>query len=258
MRPIPKRQFLSDFERKAAERDLAIVVHGATRMPHYTLSLEREGIDRITFVLGSRQDISVSTCTLMLRSISKFLAGANLDKPQRDFGLAARELVEEMLEAMQAEQELPDQLVGPDDIVIDLPTTVTESAGFRPGLVPLRGADEQRAWYLAQVENVTEENIRGLGLRLEGVPGSRSRHGALAIEHHGTVYYPTFQFADGKVRPIVVELLGIFERHRSPWQTAFWFISANGWLDGSTPAHSLDDTAAVTAAAIHEVNALVA
>jgi hypothetical protein len=77
----------------------------------------------------------------------------------------------------------------------------------------------------------------------------------LAVEHHGTTYYPAFQFdSDGKPRPVVQEVL---EQLSSPdttaWQQALWFTTANGWLDGQRPVDLLDEHPVAVAAAAREV-----
>ena len=46
--------------------------------------------------------------------------------------------------------------------------------------------------------------------------------------------------------------LEVLPTSRSPWQTAFWFVSTNSWLGGPAPRELLDDEAAVLDAAAHE------
>jgi hypothetical protein len=65
----------------------------------------------------------------------------------------------------------------------------------------------------------------------------------LAVEHHGTLYYPGFQFdSAGKLKPVIAEVLRYLGlQDVSPWQQALWFTTANGWLRGRRPVDILDD-----------------
>ena len=60
-----------------------------------------------------------------------------------------------------------------------------------------------------------------------------------AIRHDGKDLFPAFQFADGQPLPIIKEILEALPDYLSPWQTAFWFESGNGWLGGKTPQECL-------------------
>jgi hypothetical protein len=83
--------------------------------------------------------------------------------------------------------------------------------------------------------------------------GRWRREGRLvAVEHHGTIFYPAFQFdADGRPRRVVEDVLKLLDDpEMSPWQQALWFTTANGWLDGRRPVDLLEtEPAAVVAAA---------
>jgi hypothetical protein len=65
----------------------------------------------------------------------------------------------------------------------------------------------------------------------------------------GEGLFPAFQFRDGQPRPVIAEILGALPRDMSPWQTAFWFVSGNGWLADRAPVNCLEDKEAVVAAA---------
>lgn len=78
-----------------------------------------------------------------------------------------------------------------------------------------------------------------------------------SVNHRGTEYFPAFQFRDGHPHPSVRWVLAALPRDVSTWQRAFWFVSANGWLDGKTPADCLDNETAVLSAAHREGEALV-
>lgn len=74
-----------------------------------------------------------------------------------------------------------------------------------------------------------------------------------AVPYQGHDRFPTFQFdADGKPLPLIKKLLEVLPTSRTPWQTAFWFVSSNSWLGGPAPQEMLDDEAAVLEAAAHE------
>ena len=61
--------------------------------------------------------------------------------------------------------------------------------------------------------------------------------------------FPAFQFADGKPLPIIKKILEALPEDMSPWQTAFWFKSSNGWLGGKTPQECLKNESKVIDAA---------
>jgi hypothetical protein len=72
------------------------------------------------------------------------------------------------------------------------------------------------------------------------------------VRRLGKDRYPAFQFQDGRPRKIIGKVLKALPAGMSPWQTALWFSSPNGWLDGDTPMNRLTDEAALLAAALHE------
>lgn len=73
-----------------------------------------------------------------------------------------------------------------------------------------------------------------------------------SVHHRGTEYFPAFQFREGRPHPTVKAALAALPVHLSPWQRAFWFVSANGWLGGKAPADLLDDSEMVADAARRE------
>ena len=76
----------------------------------------------------------------------------------------------------------------------------------------------------------------------------------LSLWHKRNEYYPAFQFRPGGdgIHPTVKAALAALPDRMSSWQCAFWFVSANGWLDGPAPVDVLDDLDGVIAAAKHE------
>ncbi len=73
-----------------------------------------------------------------------------------------------------------------------------------------------------------------------------------SVHHRGAEYFPAFQFRDGRPHPTIKKALAALPEGLSPWQTAFWFVSTNGWLGDRAPADMLDDPESVVAAARQE------
>ena len=71
----------------------------------------------------------------------------------------------------------------------------------------------------------------------------------------GRETYPAFQFQEGRPRPIIGNILSALPEEMTGWQTALWFCSPNGWLDGKIPLEKLGHQSAVVAAAEHERSA---
>ena len=92
---------------------------------------------------------------------------------------------------------------------------------------------ELRATYLRTTELYTAEDIQGPSAKWK-------REGRVfAIQDDGKDLFPAFQFADGQPLPIIKKILEALPEDMSPWQTAFWFESGNGWLDGEVPQECL-------------------
>jgi hypothetical protein len=71
------------------------------------------------------------------------------------------------------------------------------------------------------------------------------------VPHQGRLLFPAFQFdADGRPLPLVKEVLAALPEALTPWQTAFWFMAPDPWLDGAPPRDALlrGDPAVVEAA----------
>lgn len=73
-----------------------------------------------------------------------------------------------------------------------------------------------------------------------------------SINHRGAEYFPAFQFRDGQPHPTIARALAELPKSMTPWQAAFWFVSANGWLDDDAPKDHLDDTGRIAMAARRE------
>ena len=102
---------------------------------------------------------------------------------------------------------------------------------------------ELRARYLRTTELYTAEDIQGPSAEWK-------REGRVfAIQDGEKDLFPAFQFADGQPLPIIQKILEALPEDLTPWQTAFWFQSANGWLDGKTPQECLKNESEVIYAA---------
>ena len=129
-----------------------------------------------------------------------------------------------------------------------------------------RSIDEDNATlrlrFVEEVPCLTSEKIHAMAGhkgRNRGQTASawkRSRR-VFSVPFRNRQLYPAFQFADGKPKPIIKETLSVLPEGMSPWQTAFWFVSGNGWLDGATPKDALDDGNAVLEAARMEAREVV-
>lgn len=91
------------------------------------------------------------------------------------------------------------------------------------------------------------------------VTGSRWKQQGkvFSVPWKGAEIYPAFQFRDGQPKPVIAKILRELPERYSPWQTAFWFTSENGWLEGAAPVDRLDQEDAVVAAARHESEPII-
>lgn len=78
----------------------------------------------------------------------------------------------------------------------------------------------------------------------------RNTKKVFAVEHQNKLGYPKFQFAHGRPKPVVQDILKALPSHWSSWDIALWFSRDMAALDGETPAASIDkQPQAVVAAA---------
>ncbi|WP_349437948.1 hypothetical protein [Pararhizobium sp. A13] len=64
--------------------------------------------------------------------------------------------------------------------------------------------------------------------------------------------YPAFQFREGLPHPAIARILGALPKDMSGWQTAFWFVGPNTFLNDASPVETLGDEEAVIEAAANE------
>lgn len=113
---------------------------------------------------------------------------------------------------------------------------------------------ELRKQYMDETPMLTAAQIHrmsGLGSTNTSEPASRwkAEGKTFAIRLRGRDHYPAFQFQDGSPRPVIKAVLAALPAAMTPWQTALWFASGNGWLDGDEPRRRLDDGDPVVEAA---------
>jgi hypothetical protein len=149
----------------------------------------------------------------------------------------AAEEVDELAEAMTP------------DVAIPTPTVVLQArrnAEARAAML-----EEFGALTAAEVADVAGSEAKNSS----ALAGRWRREGrVLAVEHHGTVYYPGFQFdSSGKPRPEIARVLRYLSSPDvTSWQKVLWFTSANGWLGGRRPVDLLDDDGEAVVAAAKE------
>jgi hypothetical protein len=73
-----------------------------------------------------------------------------------------------------------------------------------------------------------------------------------SLSHRGSELFPAFQFRDGRPHPAIKKVLQALPGSMTNWQKAFWFATANGWLDDEEPIDRLDDIHALEIAARYE------
>lgn len=113
-----------------------------------------------------------------------------------------------------------------------------------------------RARYLETVPTYTAVDLHRLAgsasaNRSALAGGWKDKRRVFAVPHRGRDLFPAFQFVDGKPHPAIKRILSALPDGLTPWQTAFWFASGNGWLGGKAPQNALDRTDEVVAAAGH-------
>ncbi len=113
---------------------------------------------------------------------------------------------------------------------------------------------ELRNRYMSETPMLTAAQIHrmsGLGSNNASEPASRwkAEGKTFAVRVRGRDHYPAFQFEDGSPRPVIKSILAALPVAMTAWQTALWFASGNGWLDGDEPRNRLDDGDSVVAAA---------
>lgn len=121
---------------------------------------------------------------------------------------------------------------------------------------------QMRREYVEETPMLTAAEIHrmsGLRSRNKSMPASRwkAEGKIFALRISGRDHYPAFQFDNGAPRPVIKDVLAVMPMEMTPWQTAFWFASSNGWLGVRIPQECLDDAEAVVEAASHLANPVI-
>ena len=212
-----------------------------------TATLGREGIDlNVAEVAATVADIVAGRSAVL-----------HLAHGDEDHRAAARSFLESMLKVTRTiapgRQEAAvaklAEVILPDDLASARGPIAADNLALRDRFVaetsPLTSAE------VAALAGHRSRNVYATAARW------RKSGDIFSVHHRGTEYYPAFQFRDGRPHPAVAKVLAALPETMSPWQRAFWFVSANGWLNDATPADMLDDTDAVVAASRHERDEVV-
>jgi hypothetical protein len=113
------------------------------------------------------------------------------------------------------------------------------------------------AWPCLTSKQVAE--AAGHGSKNQSMTTSRWKGSGkiFSVRYNGVEYFPAFQFQDGQPLETISRVLRLLGERKSGWQTAFWFTSPNGWLNGRKPAECLNDADAVVGAAAEEAEPIV-
>jgi hypothetical protein len=129
-----------------------------------------------------------------------------------------------------------------------------------------RRLDEENATlrlrFVGEIPCLTSEQIHKLaghgGLNPSQTASAWKRSGRIfSVPFRNRQLYPAFEFADGEPKPVIKKILAALPANMTAWQTAFWFVTGNGWLDGAAPKDVLGDEYSVLEAARMEAREVV-
>ena len=111
-----------------------------------------------------------------------------------------------------------------------------------------------RAEYPKSTKSLLAEEVHEMSQHTthnKSEPASRwMREGRIFTARHKNLdRYPAFQFRDGLPHPAIARVLDALPNDMSPWETALWFVSPNGWLGNAAPKDTLNDEKAILLAA---------
>jgi len=109
-----------------------------------------------------------------------------------------------------------------------------------------------KRWPVLTAEQLAERARHGSTNRSATATRWKSVRKIFGVRTGRREVYPAFQFREGQPRAVIGHVLEALPSEISLWQTAFWFVAPNGWLDGAAPVERLDDEASVREAAVHE------
>ncbi len=111
-----------------------------------------------------------------------------------------------------------------------------------------------RHHFIETIPTLTAEEVNrnaGSKARNEHQTASRwkSDRKIFSVPFQGKERFPAFQFKDGRPLAVIADVLSDLPDEMSAWETAFWFVSTNGWLDDEAPADCLKTPDSVVEAA---------
>jgi hypothetical protein len=212
---------------------------------------------------ATRSDVSIGP-SLVVSDETRELVRSAIERTEKTHpGMRVVMLDEETLVlAKQIREHLPDiRDARSDQRIIKLIEALVEfndPLGEPRQKIDIANA-ELRVRFMANVTTVSSTEIAELAHRKEtSNPHNlasrwKSAKKIFAVDWQGQQRFPAFQFEHGQPRKVIRDVLQIFDEALGPWETAFWFVSSNKWLDGKAPVRLLDDREAIIRAAYSTV-----
>lgn len=142
-------------------------------------------------------------------------------------------------------EALVEVFLGADPLAAALPAVAQDNAKAQARFL--------KTWPVLTAEGVAERAAHASANRSATASRWKSARRIFSVRAGGRDAYPAFQFDDdGRPRPVIAAVLANLPDTMSGWQTAFWFVGANGWLGGDAPVGRLHDVEALVRAAEQE------
>lgn len=211
-----------------------------------------EGLGRPTGASGVREAVDNAVRDMIGPATQLFLLQA-----EPAIGKLIGSLVEQLPDVIASRRQalternieaLVDVFLGADPLAAAMPKLERDNAKAQARFLA--------AWPVLTAEDVAERAGHRSSNRSATANRWKSARRIFGLRAGGRDVYPAFQFGDdGQPKPAMAAILARLPPTLSGWQTAFWFVGANGWLDGDAPVERLGDVAAVVAAAERERDA---
>jgi hypothetical protein len=209
--------FIGAKNEQVAGRELLEAVHGAVR--------ELLGSARL-FIVHDTDPALAKVVSAVIEQLPDVVASRR------------RALSERNIEA------LVDVFLGADPLASAMPAIDRDNAAAQAAFL--------KRWAVLTAEAVAKQADHTSSNRSATASRWKKAGKIFGVRVSGRDAYPSFQFQDGRPRPIIAKVLAALPETMTGWQSAFWFTGPNGWLDGSLPVDRLTDEAALVAAAGHE------
>ncbi|MBV8441698.1 MAG: hypothetical protein JO312_14265 [Hyphomicrobiales bacterium] len=209
-----------DFEAKneqIARREFLEAVHGALR--------ELLGTARL-FIVHDSDPALAKVVSAVIEQLPDVVASRR------------RALSERNIEA------LVDVFLGADPLASAMPAIDRDNAAAQAAFL--------KRWPVLTAEAVAKQADHASSNRSATASRWKKAGKIFGVRVSGRDAYPSFQFQDGRPRPIIAKVLAALPETMTGWQSAFWFTGSNSWLEGSLPVDLLTDEAGLVAAARHE------